>query len=158
MKKSKVFRLLVAVLLTVVVLVVPAFAEEAGGVLKLPIDLTPIVQALITVFAAIITLKVIPWIKARTSVDQQAAVGIITRTLVYAAEQIYGSGTGKKKLMYVKSRLKERGYDIDLDVIEAAVRELSIEESPVVIEPETGTGDALEPRTEPPIYPANPAK
>lgn len=46
---------------------------------------------------------------------------LVVKMLVYAAEQIYGDGRGKDKLQYVKDQLIERGYDIDLDEIEAAV-------------------------------------
>jgi hypothetical protein len=41
---------------------------------------------------------------------------------VFAAEQIYGSGWGKDKLHYVEARLMERGYTVDIDLIEATVR------------------------------------
>lgn len=46
---------------------------------------------------------------------------LVVKMLVYAAEQIYGDGRGKDKLQYVKDQLIERGYNIDLDEIEAAV-------------------------------------
>ena len=46
---------------------------------------------------------------------------LVVKMLVYAAEQLYGDGKGKEKLQYVKDQLIERGYDIDLDEIEAAV-------------------------------------
>lgn len=36
------------------------------------IDLTPILQALIALLAGWITLRVIPWIKAKTNAQQQA--------------------------------------------------------------------------------------
>ena len=56
------------------------------------IDLTPILQAVIGLIAALITIKVIPWIKARTTAEQQALLLATTKTLVFAAEQIYGGG------------------------------------------------------------------
>ena len=45
---------------------------------------------------------------------------------VYAAEQLYGAGAGKEKLMYVKGQLAKKGYRIDVDEIEAAVKELTV--------------------------------
>ena len=47
---------------------------------------------------------------------------------MYAAEQIYGPGGGKVKLEYVIATLEEKGYTVDLDMIEAIVRELTIEQ------------------------------
>lgn len=93
------------------------------------IDLTPLFQALIGLLAAIITLKVIPWLKARTTAQQQALLMSTVRIAVYAAEQLYGANEGKKKLGYVKETLKSKGFDIDIDAIEAAVRELAIIEN-----------------------------
>ena len=89
------------------------------------IDITPIVEAVIALAAALITMKLIPWLKLRLSAQQQEMLAAVTRTLVFAAEQIYGSGTGAKKLEYVQRGLEERGYRVDLAVIEAAVRNLT---------------------------------
>ena len=91
------------------------------------IDLTPILQAVIGLIAALITIKVIPWIKARTTAEQQALLLATTKTLVFAAEQIYGAGGGKDKLMYVKGKLREKGFSVDIDVIEAMVKEMNLE-------------------------------
>lgn len=89
------------------------------------IDLTPIFQALIGLLATIITCKVIPWIKAKTSNEQQQMLQVTVRTLVYAAEQIYGAGKGEEKLGYVVRNLQTRGFTVDIAEIEAAVKEAS---------------------------------
>ena len=91
------------------------------------IDLTPIFQALFTLIAALITYKLLPWIKARTSAEQQDLLLITTRTLVFAAEQLYGPMKGAEKLAYVKDKLAERGFAVDIDAIEAMVKEMSFE-------------------------------
>lgn len=93
------------------------------------IDLTPIFQAVIALLAALITTKLIPWIKARTTEQQQTLLQSTIRILVYAAEQLYGAGGGAEKLSYVKAELKTRGYDVDIASIEAAVREMSFSEA-----------------------------
>lgn len=85
------------------------------------IDLTTLFNAVIALLAAIITAFVIPWIKAKASVQQQEALAGVYRTLVYAAEQIYGSGHGQEKLKYVSDKLKAKGYTVDMDMIEATV-------------------------------------
>lgn len=87
------------------------------------IDLTPLFQALITLLGAIITYKLIPWIKARTTNEQQNMLRATIRTLVYAAEQIYGAGKGREKLDYVVAQLAAKGYTVDRAEIEAAVGE-----------------------------------
>lgn len=85
------------------------------------IDLTPIFQALIMLIAAIITWKVIPWIQARTTEQQKKNLNAIVRTLVFAAEQLYGAGKGEEKLDYVIAWLDDHGFKADRAEIEAAV-------------------------------------
>lgn len=86
------------------------------------IDLTPIIQAVIALIVAIITYKVIPWIKARATTDQLTALETATTILVFAAEQMYGAGKGAEKLEYVVKGLEERGFTADVAAIEAVVR------------------------------------
>lgn len=114
----------VIVILTLVVSM--ALAEAAGTAPVLPgIDLTPLFQALIGFLAALVTYKLIPWIQARTTAQQQDLIRAAVSVAVYAAEQIYGAGNGKDKLLYVKGQLARKGYHVDIDEIEAAVHGLS---------------------------------
>ena len=87
------------------------------------INLTPIIQALLALMAALITYRLIPWIKERTTASQQANIRAAVKVLVFAAEQLYGAGNGPKKLQYVRDRLREQGFEVDTDEIEAAVAE-----------------------------------
>lgn len=87
------------------------------------IDLTPILQAIIALIATIITVKVIPWIKAKTTNEQQIMIAAVVKTLVFAAEQLYGAGSGEEKLNYVIRELEKQGYTADRNMVEAAVRE-----------------------------------
>lgn len=87
------------------------------------INLTPIFQAVIGLLAAIITYKVIPWIRAKTTNEQRARLDAAIKTAVFAAEQIYGAGKGADKMDYALRRLREQGFDIDPIEIEAAVGE-----------------------------------
>lgn len=86
------------------------------------IDLTTIINTIIALLAALITAFVVPWIKANATIKQQDMLHSVYRTLVYAAEQIYGSGKGPEKLEYVKKQLEAKGYTVDIDMIEATVR------------------------------------
>lgn len=87
------------------------------------IDLTAIFQAILALLAAIITYKVIPWIKARTTNEQQSLLKATVRTLVFAAEQIYGAGKGSEKLEFVIRQLEAQGFTVNRVEIEAAVGE-----------------------------------
>ena len=71
----------------------------------------------------------IPWLKSKTTKEQQDYLLATTRVLVYAAEQVYGAGKGDAKLQYVQDELENRGLTIDMPVIEAAVREMNLIES-----------------------------
>ena len=100
-------------------------AEDAAAT---SINLTPVVQAVITLLAALVTYRLVPWIKARTTEQQQANLSALANTLVFAAEQLYGANRGQEKLAYVTSILREHGYDVDsqevLATVEAAVNQM----------------------------------
>ena len=92
-------------------------------------DITTIVQALFALVAAIITAVVIPYIKSKTTAQQQTQINAWVKIAVAAAEQIFtGSGRGQEKKAYVLQWLKERGITVDAEkldaMIEAAVYEL----------------------------------
>lgn len=85
------------------------------------IDLTPIVQAIIALLAALVTHKLIPWINSKTTEKQRENLEAAARTAVFAAEQIYGAGGGEKKLEYAIDKLRESGFDLDKDALRAAI-------------------------------------
>lgn len=91
------------------------------------IDLTPIIQVLIALLATIITYKLIPWIKSKTTSEQQSQMYTAIMILVYAAEQIYGAGKGAEKLQWVVDQLEQRGYTADVAAIEACIKEHIVE-------------------------------
>lgn len=88
------------------------------------IDLTPILQAVIGLIAALIAYRLIPWIKARTTTEQQAQYRAALKIAVFAAEQIFGAGHGAEKMDYALNYLREKGFDVDSREIEATVKEL----------------------------------
>jgi hypothetical protein len=91
------------------------------------IDLTPIIQAIFALLAALVTYKLIPWIKAKTTAEQRQLLMAMTSTLVFAAEQLYGAGNGQAKLDYVVAQLEERGFTADRAAIEAIVKDYAEE-------------------------------
>lgn len=111
-----------------------AMAEAVDAVPAEPgIDLTPLFQAVIAFLAALVTYKLVPWIQARTTAQQQEMLRAAVSVAVYAAEQIYGAGNGKQKLMYVKGQLASKGFKVDIDEIEASVRELTMTQEEFLI-------------------------
>ena len=92
-------------------------------------NVTTIIQAVFALIAAVITVIVIPYIKSKTTAQQQTDIEGWVRVAVSAAEQLYkGSGRGPEKKAYVLEWLKQRGITVDeakLDaMIESAVYEL----------------------------------
>ena len=87
------------------------------------IDLTAIIEAIISIVVSIIAYKLIPWIKTKTTNEQQALLRATIKTLVFAADQLYGAGEGAAKLDYVVEQLEEKGFTADRAAIEAIVKE-----------------------------------
>lgn len=100
-----------------------SLAEE-GAASGQTIDLTGLCNAVIAVLGALVTYRLIPWIRARTSQSQQEGLTACAKTLVYAAEQLYRTGTIQDRLEYVEKGLAARGYSFDRAAIEAAVTQL----------------------------------
>lgn len=94
------------------------------------IDFTPIMKAVAALAMAIITTFVVPYIKSKTTREQQTQLNAWVKIAVTAAEQVYeGPGQGDKKKVYVLTWLKGHGIVVDEDkldaMIEAAVYELT---------------------------------
>ena len=93
-------------------------------------DLTPIIEAVAALIGVVITCSLVPFIRSKTTAEQQKEINAWVKIAVSAAEQIFkGSGRGEEKKQYVIAWLKERGFTVDeneLDaLIEAAVYELN---------------------------------
>lgn len=103
-------------------LLVPCCAlADTAQPAALNVNLTPILQAVIALLASLITCRLIPWIKARTTEQQQRNISALVNTLVYGAEQIYGAGRGDEKYAYVIDALKSAGYSVDAASVKAEI-------------------------------------
>ncbi len=87
-------------------------------------DITPIIQAVLALIAALITVYVIPVLKAKMSDAQWNKMMAFVTHGVQAAEQLYQSGQGQQKKMYVMDYLESKGLSVDDAVIESTVRTL----------------------------------
>lgn len=122
--------ILLAMAALLLVIMPMAMAEAVDAVPAPAIDLTPVFQAVIGLLAALITYKVVPWIKARTTEAQQAMLESTARIAVFAAEQLYGALKGDEKLRYAQAYLQGKGYNVHTqevkNTIEAMVQELTL--------------------------------
>ena len=109
---------IVIVILTLAML--PALAESVSADVQ-AIDLTDIVNAVLALIAALIARYVVPWIKEKTTVEQQKRIQAAIDTAVFAAEKVYGAGQGQKKKQYVLAKLREMGYTIDSAQVAAGI-------------------------------------
>lgn len=126
MKKTYLIVLFVLLMTVSVVAFAEAVAPVTTVTSPFQIDLTQIFLAIITLLGALITNKLVPWLKANKTEKDLRILRAATATAVYAAEQLYGAGNGKEKLQYVKAQLAKKGFTVDIDQIEAAVQELTL--------------------------------
>lgn len=94
------------------------------------IDITPLILMVLTAVSVTITVYLIPWLKSKTTEQQQQEINAWVKIAVQAAEQLYkGSGLGATKKQYVLDFLANKGLIVDADaienMIEAAVLELN---------------------------------
>ena len=98
------------------------------------IDITQVVVAVIGVLALAITTFVVPLLKKKLTEQQMDMVSSIVNIGVYAAEQIFtGTGRGQEKKEYVQKLLKEKGIDISLPMVDAAI-EAAVKDLKVVLQ------------------------
>jgi uncharacterized membrane protein YraQ (UPF0718 family) len=85
-------------------------------------DLTAILEVIITLVVATITGVLVPYIKSKTTAEQQTVLTALVKAAVTAAEQIYtGSGRGQEKKAYVLAWLADRGITVDADKLDVLV-------------------------------------
>lgn len=91
-------------------------------------DLTPIINAVIALLAALISAFVIPWLKRKTNEQDRETLLKWVEIAVAAAQQLYHQLEGAERKQYVRAFLASKGYDVnDHEVdnaIEAAVLKL----------------------------------
>lgn len=86
------------------------------------IDLTPIFDVLIRLVALLCTTFLIPYIRVKLGTEKLAQVKKWAAIGVKAAEMIYtDSGMGDVKKQYVRKFLESKGYQLDMDTIDALI-------------------------------------
>lgn len=95
-------------------------------------DYTKIIEAIITLLFALISVFVVPYVKKKIAAEKLSEILKWVMKAVEAAEQIYKeSGMGKEKKKFVENFLTEHGINVDIEqldvLIESAVWELKKE-------------------------------
>lgn len=100
-------------------------------------NITPIVEAVIALASAVITVFLIPYIKTKLTEAQRKRIKEYIDTAVMAAEKLFptvdGEKLGEEKLQYVADYLKSKGIEFDVGdvyddiriMIESAVKEFA---------------------------------
>lgn len=84
-------------------------------------NLTPVIEAVIALVAALISAFVIPWIRRNTSAQDRDDFLRWVEIAVAAAEQLFASTQGKEKKKYVIAFLEEKGYTWSESELNAAI-------------------------------------
>lgn len=84
-------------------------------------DLTPILNAIIALAAALITAFVVPWLKRKTTEQDREELLKWVEIAVAAAQQLYHQLDGAKRKEYVLDFLEGKGYTVNGSEIDAAI-------------------------------------
>ena len=90
-------------------------------------DMTQIIIAVIGLINAILVTFVVPVIKNKYSEQQIAKAEKVIKTFVYAADQLFPKEMRDEKKEWVKEKLRDAGYDADLDTINAQIEACVLE-------------------------------
>lgn len=86
------------------------------------IDLTIILEAVITIAVSVITVILIPWAKEKLGAERFNTLQKWVVVAVEAAEKLYqGSGRGDEKKAYVLKFLADKGFTVDTDKLDALI-------------------------------------
>ncbi len=86
------------------------------------IDITAIINAVVALVAAVISVFVIPYVKSKTTAQQREELVAWAKIAVSAAEQIYkGEQRGAEKKQYVLNFLAKNGFSVDEEAVNAAI-------------------------------------
>lgn len=84
-------------------------------------DYTAIIEIIISLLSAVITVFIIPILKQKLTQEKQEKLLFWIRTAVNAAEQVYGGKSGQSKKEYVVKFLLSKGIVFDVDEVSALI-------------------------------------
>ena len=95
------------------------------------IDLTPIINAVIALAAALIAYYVIPWLRRHTTEKEREELLRWVNIAVKAAE-VQKQTDGPVRKSYVQSFLQSKGFDINDAAVDAAIEAAVLEMNQVI--------------------------
>ena len=90
-------------------------------------DITFILNALVTLFAAIITAFIVPWLKNKLTEQQRHELMELIKIAVKAADQLLYEQDGVARQSYVNNFLSECNYDTNSPLIKSAIESAVLE-------------------------------
>lgn len=84
-------------------------------------DITNLIECAIALISALISAFLIPYIKNQLGESKRTKLCFWTEVAVKAAEQLYGSKTGRQKKEYVAAFLLSKGIVVDIDEVTALI-------------------------------------
>jgi len=84
-------------------------------------DITPIIEGIIALFGALISVFFIPWLRHSTTEKERAELLKWAEIAVAAAQQLYYGASGEKRKRYVQDFLTEQGYDVNDAAVDSAI-------------------------------------
>lgn len=101
------------------------------------LDLTPLLEAVISLAITAVTVFLIPWIRNKYGTETLNKAKSFVEVAVYAAEKAYGAGNGEKKLAYVESYLAAKKIKLDFKtlkvLVDAQIKKMEQAEPPVIV-------------------------
>ena len=92
------------------------------------IDLTNLLEIIITLAATLASVFLIPWLKSKTTAEQREDMLKWVDIAVAAAQQLYYEANGSDRLAYALELLQAKGFNVEdvalQDAVEAAVLKL----------------------------------
>lgn len=86
------------------------------------IDITEVFSAIITLFSALLTTLLLPWLKNKLGAQRFSTAMEWVKIGAAAAEQVYsGPGRGEEKKAYVLSLLERAGVSLDSEALDAVI-------------------------------------
>lgn len=101
------------------------------------LDFTPLLEAVISLAVAAITVFLIPWLRNKYGAETLNKAKSFVEVAVYAAEKAYGAGNGAQKLAYVEKFLAEKKIKLDFNtlkvLVDAEIKKLEQAEPPGIV-------------------------
>ena len=84
-------------------------------------DITNIITAFIALLMAALSAFVIPWLRRQMAAEDLDDLLVWVEIAVAAAQQLYHSCDGEKRLQYALGVLADKGFDVDDKAVRSAV-------------------------------------